>query len=437
MWNPVALRPTTQSRRRGRLNAPAVEVLELRTLLANGITPTAGPALSGTAGIALVNVTVASFTVVGPAGSPGSQWRANINWGDGIEDKMVVPVQDSTTAFHFAGTHNYNAAGTYTITVMIAVPGSGMPNSNTVSTTAKIAAGAPSPIPPGDYDGDHKTDLAVFRPSTDTWYVALSGGGGKTVQFGDPAHADVSVPGDYEGNNQTDFAVFRPSTDQWFIRLTNGQTYSTQFGDPSQHDIPVPADYEGIGKTDLAVFRPSTGQWIIRLSSGQTFVTQFGDPSKGDIPVPADYEGIGKVDLAVFRPSTDQWIIAASGGGGAAVYQFGDPSQHDEPVPGDYNGDGRADLAVFRPSTAHWIISASGGGKNTQFGDPASGDRPAGLPVGAFGSYATFAIRGVEAVSPLLSLALAPGTTLDDSAFGNGSGLLTRRLADRIANSIV
>ena len=65
---------------------------------------------------------------------------------------------------------------------------------------------------------------------------------------------DVPVPGDYDGDGTTDLAVWRPSTGTWFIRQSStGYATSVSFQWGSSGDITVPGDYDGDGKTDLAV----------------------------------------------------------------------------------------------------------------------------------------------------------------------------------------
>ena len=87
---------------------------------------------------------------------------------------------------------------------------------------------------------------------------------------------DVTAQGDYEGDRKTDAAVFRPSNGTWFIRHSStGATFSLVWG--GLGDVAVPADYDGDGKSDLAVFRPSNGTWYIRNSgTGTSRVLNWG-----------------------------------------------------------------------------------------------------------------------------------------------------------------
>ena len=79
---------------------------------------------------------------------------------------------------------------------------------------------------PGEYDGDGKTDLAVYRPSTGTWFIRHSSTGYATsasYQWG--LSTDVPVPGDFDGDAKTDLAVWRPSTGTWYLAEVEHQLH--------------------------------------------------------------------------------------------------------------------------------------------------------------------------------------------------------------------
>jgi subtilisin-like proprotein convertase family protein len=220
-----------------------------------------------------------------------------------------------------------------------------------VNVTAVLGQPGDIPVPEFYIHAVNGNQHGVFRPSTGEWIVP----GQPSVVWG--INGDVPVPGNYRGFNTSDIAVWRPSDGNWYIK-----DYATvQFG--AAGDIPVPADWSGGTGTNLGVWRPSTGQWLTYSDFGNVV---WG--GAGDIPVPADYIGSHYADYAVFRPSNGTWYIRDKLGN-TRIVQYG--INGDIPVPADYDGDGKADVAVFRPSEGRFYIKDF---VSVQFG--AAGDVP-------------------------------------------------------------
>ena len=98
-----------------------------------------------------------------------------------------------------------------------------------------------------DMDGDTRADLVVWRASTGTWYWLTSASGyayasARGVQWGNSAAGDRPLLGDFDGDGRADLVVWRASTGTWFwLTSTSGYSYSAQgqrqWGAPG--DVPI------------------------------------------------------------------------------------------------------------------------------------------------------------------------------------------------------
>lgn len=183
-----------------------------------------------------------------------------------------------------------------------------------------------------DYDGDGITDVAIFRRGATAtaqafWYIRQSSTNtARIVPFGSTGNGtstlDSPIPGDYDGDGKFDIAVYRfgltPSNTYIVLQSSDGAITYRTFGNFNS-DYVLPGDYDGDGKFDQAIARTGAAStsplvwWIWQSSTNSLITRTFGLTS--DLPAQGDYDGDARTDIAIYRPGatataqSNYWVI--------------------------------------------------------------------------------------------------------------------------------
>lgn len=230
--------------------------------------------------------------------------------------------------------------------------------------------------------------VGVYRPSTGQWVLTMEDFPGLAlfVEFGGQP-GDLPVAGNWNGDDRTDIGVFRDGTFHLGLLTTGALGHVAQeiapfaFGQPG--DLPLAGDWDGDGKDDVGVFRPGPiGKFLLRqprrfgaFNVITTISFDFG--TTGDLPVAGDWDGDGIDTPGVYRPGDPGPFILTNTFTGTvdATFNFGGPN--DLPLAGDFLGVDIDGVGLFLPGSLAMILATDIGSKPgllVSFGQP--GDIP-------------------------------------------------------------
>ncbi|MCL8267601.1 hypothetical protein M9Y82_13335 [Leptospira weilii] len=278
----------------------------------------------------------------------------------------------------------------------------------------------------GDYNGDGISDLLFFNPKSGNWKAAE---GRKEGGYNFKLYANRyqgydtlekirffkgNTSGDFNGDGRSDIAFYLPSTRDFIVAEHDGRVFQFKSYGRLMYGIPdifrmewFPGDYDGNGLSDSVLFDEPTGQWTLMLNKGGSFEflrfskkfqnvfrndyapdSNLDSSNTNDTTKPGkdhdkvnllvgDYNGDGRTDISLYDSRNGKWLVGENhrnpNKNDSVYFQmqwklykvFTAPEQalfgHDR-FSGDFNGDGLSDFLLFDRSSGEWTLGETGDG---------------------------------------------------------------------------
>ncbi|MFH1777531.1 MAG: RHS repeat-associated core domain-containing protein [Candidatus Omnitrophota bacterium] len=307
------------------------------------------------------------------------EFSFQVNAADADYDPLTLILKKDGAEFYTGGIYQFHIAvtsfstlGIHTITAIVK-DNHGAQAEQTVNVEVidpKDLIGKVLPLL-GDFNGDGIADIGTYNNETGEWSVALSdltGFGSLNVwltNFGNSTDWRY-VNGDFNGDSKTDIAIFNHKSGEWQVALSNGAGFEnkgnwTVLWNPTANEIPITGDFNSDGISDVGVYNKATGQVRIALSykSGFWQAAPWIDLAYSDKadPFTGDFNADGITDIGVYNSGA--WTFSAGTGNGFVPMplwsvSFGDADK--TPVISDFNNDGLTDIGIFTKDTGRWEI---------------------------------------------------------------------------------
>ena len=213
----------------------------------------------------------------------------------------------------------------------------------------------------GDFNGDGKTDAAVYNIANGQLQVAFSTGSGFISQgtWLTAAFAGYSwqpVTGNFNGDKYTDFALYNRDTGEIKVSLGTGSGFgeftSWLIGFGNDY-VAMAGDFNADSLSDLCLFKKSSGEFKVAFSNTRAFVdgaSWISGFATDKDPLLSDFNNDGFTDIGYWDKSNYNCYYAISTGAGfvdkGLWLNFGS-SQDESASTGDFNADGVTDAAAF------------------------------------------------------------------------------------------